>query len=409
MSLNRYLPIVLIYFFVNSVALPFGLTYTALLAPLFYAWIVFARKREVVMPFITILAPFIIAHVFLSNIDEPSYFLSLLNLLLVYIFCQAVYTFLKTSSDPGKFFYTILVINFILCLAAIPVYFSSFSRWWWLGQTLSEDITGFRRLKLFTYEPSYYAMLWVPVLFFFLFQYLLRQNRVKGSILFVMLALPYLLSFSFGVIASVVLAFAEVWIIHFSRLTRKKRMFNFILNAVVMLVMTAGFILFFFPKNPVFARGLLIFSGDDSSGNGRTVDAFILASKLLKETNEYWGVGLGQVKLAGSDIIRNYYLYYRNEAVAIPNAAAETLAIFGWIGFILRLLIEVILFYYTKVWKNYYRLALFLFIFMYQFTGSFITNAAEYVIWIIAFTNAFPQFRVKQAALTGPGDPATLL
>ncbi|HET9430639.1 MAG TPA: hypothetical protein VFO70_05650, partial [Chitinophagaceae bacterium] len=71
---------------------------------------------------------------------------------------------------------------------------------------------------------------------------------------------------------------------------------------------------------------------------------------------------------------------------------AETLAIFGWVGFWIKLLVELALFYFTKVWTNYYRLLLFFFIFIYQFTGSFITNMAEYVIWILAFTNVFKQF-----------------
>jgi hypothetical protein len=44
------------------------------------------------------------------------------------------------------------------------------------------------------------------------------------------------------------------------------------------------------------------------------------------------------------------------------------------------------------VWRNYYRLLLFTFIFIYQFTGSFITNVAEYVIWIMAFTPVFREF-----------------
>ena len=80
--------------------------------------------------------------------------------------------------------------------------------------------------------------------------------------------------------------------------------------------------------------------------------------------------------------------------VTIPNAAAETLTIFGWIGFILRITVEIFFFFFTKVWSNYYRLLLFSFIFIYQFTGSFITNIAEYVIWILAFTNVFHQFDV---------------
>lgn len=38
---------------------------------------------------------------------------------------------------------------------------------------------------------------------------------------------------------------------------------------------------------------------------------------------------------------------------------------------------------------------LFIFMFIYQFVGSFATNLAEYVIWILAFTNVFRQFDVK--------------
>ncbi|HKZ67052.1 MAG TPA: hypothetical protein VJ111_11875, partial [Chitinophagaceae bacterium] len=160
---------------------------------------------------------------------------------------------------------------------------------------------------------------------------------------------------------------------------------------LVMLVL-----IFFFRHNPIFTRIGNILSGQDSSGKGRTVDAFLLACKILNEKNEYWGIGLGQIKLVGDNIIRNYYLYNMDIIVTIPNAAAETLAIFGWIGFVIRILVELFFFFYTRVWTNYYRLLLFFFIFIYQFTGSFITNVAEYVIWILAFTNIFYQFDVRK-------------
>jgi hypothetical protein len=130
------------------------------------------------------------------------------------------------------------------------------------------------------------------------------------------------------------------------------------------------------------------------------VDAFILAKQILIKGNEWWGVGLGQIKIIGADVIRDYYLYGRNFIVRIPNAVAETFAIFGWIGVGLRIFIEIFFFFHTKVWRNYYRLWLFLFIFIYQFTGSFITNIAEYVIWILAFTNVFDQFNVTSKNYT---------
>ncbi len=75
---------------------------------------------------------------------------------------------------------------------------------------------------------------------------------------------------------------------------------------------------------------------------------------------------------------------------------AETLAIFGILGAIGRLALELYLFFRTKVYANYYQLALFLFVFIYQFTRSFITNIVEYVIWILAFSNVFKQFDVRQ-------------
>src|SRR5690348_5757803 len=95
MKVSKYLPFVLIYFFVNSLFLPFGLTYTSLLAPLFYAWILIVRKKETVLPFLLILLPFVCVHLFFIMVDEKSYFFSLLNFIAVYISCQAVYTFLK--------------------------------------------------------------------------------------------------------------------------------------------------------------------------------------------------------------------------------------------------------------------------------------------------------------------------
>lgn len=62
---------------------------------------------------------------------------------------------------------------------------------------------------------------------------------------------------------------------------------------------------------------------------------------------------------------------------------------------LLALVFEWYLFFKTAVYKNYYRLALFIFVFIYQFTGSYITNIVEYVIWILAFSNAFPQFNIN--------------
>jgi hypothetical protein len=191
-------------------------------------------------------------------------------------------------------------------------------------------------------------------------------------------------------------ALVFTYTLHFKTLTRRKRILNMGMLFIVVSASVFVILLWIFPGNSFFLRLDNIVSGHDTSGKGRTSDAFILAQQILEKKSFAWGIGPGQIKILGADIVRSYYLYSLDyNTIAIPNATAETLAIFGWIGVSIRIMIELFLFFYTRVWTNYFRLLLFIFIFLYQFTGSFITNLAEYVIWILAFTNAFPQFNAK--------------
>lgn len=399
MKINKYLPFALVYFFINSVALPFGVTYMTLLAPFFYIWILLTTKKEIVLPFITILAPFILVQLLYNDITRKVYFDSLLNLIMVYVFCCAVYLFLMLCNDVEKIFRKILIINFILCLAAIVFYFTPWYHVMWIEQNITEGVNNFRRMKLFTYEASYYATLFVPIFCFYLLQYLFRQNTIKSWRLLLMILLPYVLSFSFGVIATLAISAALVYIFNFPALTKKRRILNSIVFSLSVCLLFFGIVYVFFRGSFFVLRLANIFYGNDTSANGRTSDAFFLANKLAHMRNEYWGVGLGQIKIMGADVIRKYYMYGKDFVPRIPNAAAETLATFGWTGFLLRIFFELFFFFRTKVWTNYYRLWLFLFVFIYQFTGSFITNIAEYVIWILVFTNVFYQFDIKRKSI----------
>jgi hypothetical protein len=392
MKVSRYFPFVFIYFFVNSVALPFGVTYTALLAPVFYVWILLVRKKEVILPFLAILAPFILIQVLSGEVVRRVYFFSLLNLLLVYIFCQAAYTFFKVCKDVEKIFRQILILNFAFCLVAIIFYFTPWYDLLWIEDYLTAGIDQFRRMRLLTYEPSYYATLFVPIFCFFLWQYLLKQNLIKSPLLLLMLALPYILSFSIGVIGCLFLAWLLTYLWHFTELTKKRRIFRFLLVGGSSVIIFFIAIYLFFPGSALVTRINNILSGTDLSGKGRTIDAYFFANRLLEKGNYFWGIGLGQVKILGYDLIKEYYLYYKDFTATMTNAVAETWVVFGWVGLFLRFFIELFLFVYTKVWSNYFRLMLFLFIFIFQFAGSFITNIAEYVIWILAFTSVFPQF-----------------
>jgi hypothetical protein len=396
MKINKYFPFAFIYFFINSLALPNGLTYTAILSPLLYWWVFITRKKEILLPFFVCLSPFLIIH-FINAVDTKTYIISIINYTAVYIFCQAFYTFLKISENTEKIFRNLLIINFLFCLIAIPVYFTSYRPLLWMQQSLTNGIDNLNRLKLFTYEASYYAVLLTPLFLFHLLKLILAQNKINTWLLLLMLLLPLLLSFSIGVIGSVIFAIVLTYFMYFKILTRKKRVFNLITLSAALAVSAFIVLLIFYPQNIIFLRINDILSGNDTSGKGRTYEAFMLAEQILQQKSLAWGIGPGQIKILGADIIRSYYLYDLDyNTIAIPNAAAETLAIFGWVGLSLRILIEIFLFFYTRVWTNYYRLLLFLFIFLYQFTGSFITNVAEYVIWILAFTNAFPGFDIRK-------------
>ncbi|AEW01805.1 hypothetical protein A4D02_07320 [Niastella koreensis] len=394
MRINKFFPVVFIYFFINSFGLPFGLTYTALLSPLLYLWMIMTRKREVLWPFLLIMLPLVIIHLAIG-VDEKSYFVSVLNMTLVYIFCQAVYTFLIRCEQPGRIFHQLLVINFICCLVAIPLFFTPLYPVLWTKQFLTTGVEEVRRLSLLTYEPSYYALLFTPLFFFFLLQLLFYRNTINGWLLLAMLLLPLALSFSLGVISAIVMAIVVTVVLHYKKFLRNKRFLGLLGLTGIIVVGALGIGLVFFPDNILFVRLANVITGKDPSGKGRTFEAFWLADQLLAKKSYWWGIGPGQIKILGFDLIRDFYGYGRDTTrVAIPNAAAETLAIFGWVGLSVRILAECMLFVYTKVWSNYYRLLLFVFMFIYQFTGSFITNVAEYVIWIMAFTAVFKEYDV---------------
>ncbi|MGZ8536725.1 MAG: hypothetical protein ACXWV9_00615 [Flavisolibacter sp.] len=402
MKVNKYLPFAILYFFFNSLLLPAGLTYTALLSPLFYWWVVKTRNEEILIPFIMALFPFILVHIYFVGVESQAYLKSLINLTAVYIFCQAFYTFLKVCNNIEKVLRTILYLNFFLCLIAIPLYFTSYYELLWIEQDMGGQLKGVRRLKLFTYEASYYASLFAPVFCFYFLQILLRQNSINSWILFPMLFITLILSFSVGVLSSLLIAFLVSFVFYFVSLLSRKRVVNII--AMFLLILIPGMVILavFNPDNLLFERMQNILAGQDPSGKGRTSEAFTIANMLLEKKDQFWGIGIGQVKILGADTIRSFYMYPLDyPVITIPNVTAETLAIFGWIGLFIRFGLQIFLFVYTKVWTNYFRLVMFIFIFIYQFTGSFITNIAEYIIWILAFTNTFREFDVRPVKVKG--------
>jgi hypothetical protein len=224
---------------------------------------------------------------------------------------------------------------------------------------------------------------------------MLLTSFPNKTLVFWLITIPLLLSLSFGVIAAIIVSLLLLFCSDIKLFTFNRKWPFYILTCLIAFCFVLFLALQFFPGNIIFVRIGNIFEGRDTSFSGRTFDSLYLGWKLAAEKSVLFGCGPGQIKIVGLDLFRDYYNYahFTPEQITVPNSLGDTLATFGLSGVIIKLGLEIYFFFKTAVYKNFYRLSLFLFIFVYQFTGSYLTNIAEYVIWLMAFYPLlFPEF-----------------
>lgn len=384
-----------VYFFFNSTFLPAGLLYTQFIGPALYLKLLLTRKKTYLIAFILFLSAFDGIHL-LMGVELKSFVAS--NILFVCTYCSVMvfYHFIKTYRKLPELFYKILLTNAFFTFLALMTYFTPYRDILWYKNKFTHSVDSIYRLALLTYEASYYSLLLVPLVFYFLLQ-LFHGQIAKGKLTITLLVLtPMILSLSIGVISAMVMAFCVYYLLNWEKILTRK---SFFWPLSVTLALTAFLVLYlsiFFPENALFTRISNILNGLDTSTNGRTSDSFKMAWMIAQRKSLLVGAGLGQIKIVGAEIQRIYFWHWGNlEVVRIPNTTAETLAIFGFTGIIFRFSLITYLFFKTRVWNNHFRLLVFCFIFIYQFTGSFITNIVEYTAWIFAFVNCFPELDVN--------------
>jgi len=394
--INKYLPPAILYFFLNGFLLPLGLLYTALLTPLFLVWLYGYRSLRWLSVFFILLAPYMIIH-FVNGVEYWYYFKSTALLFTVFVFCIAFYQYLDNCHTLRTVYKNILVINAVMVVVCVIALFLPWPALWyglWNDNKMSLGNINVWRLRMLTYEPSYYSTLFAPIGMYYLLK-VLRRELPRPWLYTALVVVPLALSLSFGVILGLALSLACVLVFSGGKTLFRGRNLRYTASVVLTLVLFFVFLWIFFPENIFFRRISNVLSGKDLSFNGRTLDSFVLGIKIAKERSLWFGVGLGQVKLIGLEFFKVYYNnpHFTINDIGIPNNVGDILATFGLVGAFLKLLLEGWLFVKTRVYGNYYRLGLFLFIFMYQFTGSFIMNIAEYAIWILAFKQGlFPEF-----------------
>lgn len=385
--------VVHVYFFFNSLGLKGGLLYTNILTPFLMYWIFRKRQLKPLFYAILVLIPFSLIH-YQQGVDLKTFAISHALFISTIIFVICVYIYCSQYASLKTVLKQILVLNFILVLVAIPFYFAppAYQKIFWYTNLF----TGYKlytRLALFTFEASYYALLMIPICTYYFFKHAFNNHFVKGKYELLMAFLPILLSMSFGVIGALgISACLLCW--WFRKSIANYKVPVLIITSLIFISFISLILLVLFkPDNMLVQRIGNIFSGEDTSTNGRTFESFAIGWKVAQLKSIWFGCGLGQVKLLMPDIVMTYFSHWGEvNAYRIPNAVAETLAIFGIFGLVVRFSLIFYFFIKTAVYTNYFRLTLFLFIFIYQFTGSYVTNSVEYVIWVLAFTDVFPEF-----------------
>ncbi len=402
---TRFLPLKLslqkivahVYFFFNSLGLKGGLLYTNILTPFLIYWIFRKRQLKLLFYAILVLIPFSLIH-YQQGVDLKTFALSHALFISTIIFVICVYIYCSQYASLKTVLKQILVLNFILVLIAIPFYFAPLpyqKLFWYTNLFTGQKL--YTRLALFTFEASYYALLMIPICTYYFFKHAFNEQFVKGKYELLMAFLPILLSMSFGVIGALIISACLLcwWfrksIVHY-------KIPVLIITSLVLITFVALILLVLLsPDNMLVQRIGNIFSGEDTSTNGRTFESFAIGWKVAQLKSIWFGCGLGQVKLLMPEVVMQFFSHWgKDNAYRIPNTVAETLAIFGIFGLIVRFGFIFYFFIKTKVYTNYFRLTLFLFVFIYQFTGSYVTNSVEYVIWVLAFTNVFPEFNRRQ-------------
>lgn len=390
------MPIVLLIYFFNSFLLPHGLLYSALLTPVFIYWIwKYNSLRYLILPALAIVL-FDIYH--LSNgADLKSLTVSSGLFISAISFCIVSWNWLTHHTDLKSLMSGLLKWNslFVL-LALVTLPFALGRTLLWYEVPISQGIASFPRLKLFTYEAAFYAFLFAPIFLYYFWCIILGIER-NWLMITMAIFLPLVLSLSFGVTGALALAIGIAALVFWTQLRTLPSIKKTLLYGGSFSIIFLCVLVLVYPENPIFDRLTNIFQGIDTSARGRLFESFRFAFDLANSKSIWLGVGLGQIKILGHDLIINFYQYEGDFAdiVRIPNAMGELLATYGIVGVIFKLSLEIYLFFKHSLHTNYFNFSLFLFVFIYQFTGSYLVNTAELLLWTTAIFVRFPELNAS--------------
>lgn len=389
--LNSSFGIIVLIFFFNGL-IPYGLEFSIVLAPFFFYYLV--KSKTLVHLFIPIyfLLVYSLIHLF-NGVIVKDFLVSSLVLFSILLVLATFFDFYKKTSDIDNIIKKLTQVNFVFTLLALLSLSLDIgvSLFWYL-EPFTAGYKTIPRLKLFELEASHYSFLLLPLFFYYFFQ-VLKSWNIHTFLLLLSVVLSLVFSFSLGVLAVIFISILVVFISYSWRFFQFKPT-RISLIGIISLSFLGFMVLFLvFPENPLSFRINNLFEGEDTSGRGRTYEAMEIGWNVLIQNNPLFGIGLGQFKIVGREALIYYYKFANMPLVArLPNSMAETLVVYGVVGFSLKILIQIGLFIRFKVYQNLFQFSLFVSLFVYQFTGSYLFNEMEYIFWIMVFFPKLSQF-----------------
>jgi hypothetical protein len=394
-SKNFIIGLFVFLFFFNRVGLPFGLSFDMILAPFFLYTIFKEFNQSTLYKAISILLVFGIIHAFLG-VNYTAFFVSNVIFLALIIGVICFYQRAKQIDYFEEIILRITQLNVVFTIIALATLFFLKSTYLWYLVPYTSNAEALPRLKLFTEEASHYSFLLLPVFYYWLYQLLAQFNwRTFGYLMSIIISL--ILSFSLGVLSIIAITLILVLMLYSRSILSHQHYRKFLLILLFILVTIGLLLAFFFPINPLTIRINNLINGQDTSGRGRTYESFEIAWRVLQLNYPLIGIGLGQFKLIGRDVLLFYYKYHTIPAVVrLPNALAETLVSFGVLGAVLRIFLQIYWGIKAAIFQNVFQTSLFIALFIYQFTGGFLFHSFEYYYWILAFIPVFKSFDKQQ-------------
>ncbi|MEI6021631.1 MAG: hypothetical protein WCR21_10925, partial [Bacteroidota bacterium] len=283
--------------------LPKGLLYTNVLSPFFYFQLIQRKSKTYAFPFFAFLLIYDCIHLYLG-VDFKSFVFSNGLFISTYFCVISFYYFFNQYQHLSKLFKQIVIVNFVLSILAIPFLYmeTKYQSWVWWVNILTQGVTDFPRLKLLTYEASYYSLLLIPIVYYYLFKAIFGQFEKHQNLTLFLVLSPLIMSLSFGVLGATLITAFILGIKFRKQLTAYKRPFYislmFLLGAFIAFI----FLLYYFPANPVTIRFYNILAGTDTSANGRIFDSLSMAWRIASVKSLIFGAGLGQIKIQAEEL-----------------------------------------------------------------------------------------------------------